>query len=102
GNQGTLTGNVTFGPGRVGQTFVLDGAGDGVPVGNPSNLQLQDFTIEAWVKRADAVISSHGSHGDALFFSYGSGGYGLGLLDDGRLFLTRVDIDNVTIGAGIS
>src|ERR1035438_4635261 len=51
-NNGTLVGNTTYGPGRVGQAFVLDGSGDGVSVGNPPNLQLQNFTIEAWVKRA--------------------------------------------------
>jgi hypothetical protein len=101
-NHGTLAGNVTYEPGRVGQAFVLDGSADAVVVGNPTNLQLQDFTIETWMRRADPSIVSLGSHADALLFGYGSGGYGLGLLNDGRLFLTRVDIDNVTINNGIT
>ncbi|HWY74839.1 MAG TPA: immunoglobulin domain-containing protein, partial [Verrucomicrobiae bacterium] len=101
-NDGLLVGNASYGPGFVGQAFVLDGSGDGVSVGNPANLQLQDFTIEAWIKRADPAIATHGSHTTALIFSYGSLGYGFGLWNDGRLFLTRVDIDNVTISAGIT
>src|SRR5688572_5957497 len=51
GNHGTLVGNTSYGAGRVAQAFVFDGGGDAVDVGNPTNLQLQNFTIEAWVKR---------------------------------------------------
>jgi len=100
-NHGTLVGNVTYGTGRVGQGFVLDGANDGVVVGNPASLQLQNFTIETWIKRANTSVASFGSHTAALFFGYGSGGYGLGMLNDGRLFLTRVDIDNVTLNTPV-
>ena len=49
-NHGTLVGT-TFGSGEVGQAFVFDGSGDAVTIGNPPELQLQTFTIEAWVKR---------------------------------------------------
>src|SRR5207245_815668 len=42
-NHGTLAGNTSFGPGRVGQAFVLDGNGDGVSLGNPTHLQVQNF-----------------------------------------------------------
>src|ERR1044071_6418739 len=57
-NTGTLIGNTTYGAGRVGQAFVFDGSGDAVSVGNPANLQLQDFTIEAWVKRGSSSVAS--------------------------------------------
>jgi hypothetical protein len=100
-NHGVLGGNATFGPGRVGQAFVSDGSGDGVRVGNPGKLQIQDLTIELWVKRASPTIASQVST-DALFFGFGSGGYGFGINNDGRLFLTRVDVDNVTISTGVT
>jgi hypothetical protein len=57
-NHGTLTGNAIFGAGRVGQGFVFDGNGDGVRIGNPTNLQLQNFTIEAWIKRSSSSVVS--------------------------------------------
>ena len=102
GNHGTLVGNTTFGPGIVGQAFVLDGNGDRVNVGNPANLQLQDFTLEAWIKRSSTTDISFddntgfvGEGGEII--SYGHGGYGLGLTDNGRIFLTRVDIDNTMV-----
>jgi len=58
GNHGTLAGNATFGPGLLGQGFVFDGNGDFVSLGNPANLQSQDFTIEAWIQRSDATSAT--------------------------------------------
>jgi hypothetical protein len=106
GNYGTVAGYGSFdyGPGMVGRAFVFDGLHrDRVDVGNPTNLQLQDFTIEAWIKRASAAdISLDDENQDGavagqggLVFSYGRGGYGLGLLNDGRLLLSRIDVDGV-------
>jgi hypothetical protein len=106
GNNGTVAGYGSFdyGPGMVGLAFVFDGLHrDRVDVGNPTNLQLQDFTIEAWIKRASAAdISLDDENQDGavagqggLVFSYGRGGYGLGLLNDGRLLLSRIDVDGV-------
>jgi hypothetical protein len=57
-NNGTLTGNTTYGAGRVGQGFVFDGSGDAVSIGNPASLQLQDFSIETWIKRASTTVAS--------------------------------------------
>ena len=51
-NNGTSVGDTTYGTGRVGQALVFGGAdGDGVMLGNPAVLQLQDLSIEAWVRR---------------------------------------------------
>ena len=100
-NNGTLAGNTTYGSGQVGQAFVFDGNGDGVTVGNPASLQLQDFTIEAWIKRASASVASFGFNG-GLIFGYGGGGYALGILDNGTPFLTRVEVDNVMPGTAIT
>src|SRR5262249_25102451 len=33
---------------------------------------------------------------DAIIFSYGAGGYGFGLWNDGRLYLTKVNVDSVS------
>jgi len=94
-NNGTLAGNTTYATGWVGQAFSFDGNGDAVRVGSPTNLQLQDFTIEAWIKRSSTSISSQVTP-DASFFGYGHAGYGFGMWSDGSLFLTKWDTDNVT------
>src|SRR2546423_1082533 len=57
-NNGLLTGNATFGVGKVGQALVFDGDYDGVQLGNPTNLQLQNFTIEAWIARGSTALVS--------------------------------------------
>ena len=75
GLKGTLFGDATYGPGRVGQGFVFSGRGGGVDLGNPKALQLQEFTIEAWVKRASTSVVSYGSGGNAQLFGYGLPGY---------------------------
>lgn len=96
GNHGTLAGNVTFGPGRVGQCFVLDGNRNGVNVGTGANLRLQDFTIEAWIRRANAIRATQDpANINGCILSYGHNGYGFTLLDDGRLDITQVDIGGV-------
>jgi len=92
GNNGTLTGSATFGPGKVGQGFVFDGRnGSGVTLGNPASLQLQDFTIEAWIQRGSDKVVSYGSGGNASLFDSGwGGGYLLGLASNGELFFDRL------------
>jgi hypothetical protein len=102
GNNGTLAGNATYGSGLAGQGFVFDGSGDFVSLGNPLTLQSQTFTIEAWIKRASLSIVSSSGSGSALIFGYGQGGYGFGILNDGRLFLTKVGISNVILTNGVT
>jgi hypothetical protein len=94
-NNGTLVGNVTYGPGRVGQGFVFDGSGDAVRVGTPANLQLQTFTIEAWVRRSSASVVSYSAIGNGIIFGYGTGGYGFFLDSSGTLSLTKVGVDQI-------
>src|SRR6266404_410887 len=100
GNNGTLAGNVTFGPGRVDRAFVFTKSGDAVQIGNPANLQLQNFTIEAWIARANAKDVS--PDGNGMIFAYGVNGYGLYLDHDGHPALTRVGANNVTSTAAIT
>jgi hypothetical protein len=86
GNNGTLMGSTTFAPGKVGQGFVFDGNnGSGVLLGNPAGLQLQDFTIEAWIKRSSASVVSHGSGGNANLLGCGWGGFDFFMEWNGRL-----------------
>lgn len=106
GNNGTIagTGTVTYGPGVVGQAFVFDGTHrDRIDLGNPISLQLQDFTLEAWVKRSSPTITAFdilGADGSvcgdgACIIGWGRGGYILAVANDGRLILSRTDIDGV-------
>ncbi len=88
---GSVLGNTTYVPGRVGQAFSFDGTGDTMVAGTNVNWRLQDFTIEAWIKRASPTQSSTSAN-NAELIGYGNGGYGFGLMDDGRLFLTKIDI----------
>ena len=96
-----LTGNVTYVSGKVGQAFSFDGSGDAVVIGNSSRFQLQNFTIEAWIKRASLAKASQ-TFGGGLFFSYGSNGYGFGMGDDGSLFLSKIDNNNVATSVKIT
>ncbi|MBI3850912.1 MAG: tandem-95 repeat protein [Verrucomicrobia bacterium] len=106
GNTGTIdgTGTVTYGLGVVGQAFVFDGTHrDRVTLGNPASLRLEDFTLEAWVKRSSPTVTSFdvlGADGSvagdgAVIFGYGRGGYGFGIANDGRMFLSRIDLDGL-------
>ena len=54
GNHGTLVNGATFGAGKVGQAFSLDGVDDGISILKMGNLNLgpSDFSIEAWVNVA--------------------------------------------------
>src|SRR6185369_2657695 len=84
--------------------FVFDGTHrDRISLGNPGNLQLQDFTLEAWVKRSSAtatsfdILGADGSDcGDgACIIGYGRGGYILAVANNGSLILSRTDLDGV-------
>lgn len=51
-NPRALLNGTTFGPGKVGQAFQLDGTDDYVHIGNPANLKLNDsITLAAWVNQ---------------------------------------------------
>ena len=99
-NNGTLAGDTGYAPGMVGQGFALDGSGDAVEVGNPTSLQLQNFTIEAWIMRASTT--GVGSDGDAAFFGYGADGYVFGINSSGAIYLSAVGVDSVTASTSIT
>jgi hypothetical protein len=89
-NKGTLLGDTGYDTGQVGTAFVFDGNGDQVSLGNPVSLRIQDFTIEAWIKRASPSVASS-TFGGGAFLCYGGGGFGFAVTDDGALFLTQVE-----------
>ncbi len=102
GTVGALLGNATYGPGRINNAFALDGNASGVWVGGLANLEIQNFTIAAWIQRASSTQATFSANGTAIIFGFGSGGYGLGINNTGGVFLTRVDFDNVTVNAGLT
>jgi hypothetical protein len=87
GDNGTLVGNTTYGAGEVGQGFVFDGNGDTVRVGFPASLQLQNFTFETWIRRADPSIVTHYANGAAMLLGAGSGGYQFAIINNGTIWV---------------
>lgn len=103
-HHGTPTGGAYHGTGRIGQAFDFDGDRDGVSAGTATNLQLQDFTVEAWIKRrSDSVISFNGN-GNGQLFSVGAGGGGstFYLQADSRLALGKLQVNVVTSDAMVT
>jgi subtilisin-like proprotein convertase family protein len=103
GNHGILVSNAVFGAGRVGQSFVFDGNGDGVEIGTATNLQLQDFSIEAWIKRSSTAFASFNGNSNGTLFALGTGGGGYGFWiqqTDNRLTLGKSQVNQVNPIAG--
>jgi hypothetical protein len=102
GNDGILQNGAGFAPGMVDQAFRLDGIDDHVLIGNPANLQVQNFTIDAWIK-----LDTLSYAGDPAILEYGNGGYGFAIVRvnharSRELFLTKTDVDFVSAGLVIS
>ncbi len=101
GNNGTLVGAVGYTNGEVGQAFVFNGYQEMVTVGNPASLQLQDFTIESWIRRSSAsVVTGPGGYG--IIFGYGSAGYGLYFDQNGTPTLTKIGVSETKPTAAIT
>ena len=92
GNNGELTGDATYEKGNVGQAFSLDGTrGTSVNVGNPVQIQLQDFTIAVWIKR-DNTESVSADFPRAVIFGYGQDGYALYFNSGGVPILSKYNV----------
>jgi len=108
GNNGVAAGDVTFTNGLVGKTFVFDGDRDGVYVGTNANLRLQDFSIEAWIKRTSPTVLSFNGNSNSTLFAVGSGtqggpaGFGFYIRNDNQLAMGRSQANEVASGAFIS
>jgi hypothetical protein len=97
GAHGTLVGNAGYAPGRVGAAFSFDGSGDAVNLGNPAALQLQDFTIEAWIQRTSLDWANHG-----MILASGLDGYGFSLTENGTLYLSFIGHSSVESAAQVA
>ena len=76
-----------------------------VEIGNPASLQLQNLTIETWVKRGSTTTATSDPAavaGNGLLFGYGHNGYALGLTPAGKILLTQVDVNSVASSAAIT
>jgi len=105
GNNGTPLGNLgraTYQGGEVGAAFSFDGTTSAVFVKNAPNLQLQTFTIEAWIRRNSATQTTLTGAQTANLFAYGTGGYAFGFLNDGRLYLSKAGVNNVGSQFGVA
>jgi len=103
GNNGALTGSASYAPGEVGQGFIFNAIGAAVNVGTAPNLQLQNFTIEAWIKRTSASFLTLDPQGDAPVFAFGSGGYALYITGTGdNLALSQEYVSGVSSSAVVS
>jgi hypothetical protein len=105
GNNGMLFTGADFSPGRVGTAFSMNGRGGTVEIGNfpPTNLQIQDLTIETWIQRASATATSLNVNGNGYIFGFNNtGGYGVYLDPSGHPALGKFGIDNVTSSKTIS
>ena len=53
--QGSFRSGARTGPGRIGEGFVLGGNNDALQLPPSFQLSSQEFTVEAWIRRADTV-----------------------------------------------
>lgn len=96
GNDGTVQGATYANKGNTGGAMSFNGDRAAVITKNATSLQLQDFTIMAWIKRADKDKASlTGVGGGGMIVSYGQGGYGLGFGPD-HVALTKVGVNEVS------
>ena len=97
GNNGLLTNGATYAAGKVGSGFQFTNVGAGVMVGNPPALQVQDFTISAWIRRQSAsvvTLDTTSWSNCASIFGFGANGYVLAILPSGGLYLSKANVDN--------
>ncbi|HTH47537.1 MAG TPA: LamG-like jellyroll fold domain-containing protein [Candidatus Limnocylindria bacterium] len=96
-----VPGGATFLPGYVGQAFSFDGTAAGVIVGNPKAFQLQNLTIESWIRRSDPVLVS-GNSPAGTFFAGGADSYSLVIEPGGLLSFSQIGVSKVSSTIGIT
>jgi hypothetical protein len=92
GNDGAVQGATYANEGKIGGAMAFSGKHQAVIVKNAASLQLQNFTIVAWIKRGDKDrYTKPGPMGTgAVIFGFGQSGYGLGFGDDKFLTLSKI------------
>ena len=94
-NHSSIVNGVTIVADKTVTAFSFNRVRSGLNLGNPFALQLQNFTIEAWIKRGITTRSTWDSYDGGVIFGCAWGGYGLGLTDDGRPLLSKVGYSGV-------
>jgi Concanavalin A-like lectin/glucanases superfamily len=98
GHNGTLQSGATYEPGMVGQAFSFDGTG-AVNIPNTGNLNVQtsDFTVDAWVRFTDSLVTGEAA---VIFQSYGgTPAYGLAIDDNNHVYLGFRDNSGNSVAA---
>ena len=94
GNDATIHGATRVKEGKIGDAMSFSGTGEVITAKNEDKLQLQDFTIMAWIKRG-SVDKPSGSWQDGVVLGCGQAGYAMGIHDDGTIFLCKVGYNAV-------
>lgn len=93
-SSGTLVGGTAYAPGVVGQAFEFNGIDSAVLLGRNPSFHLQNFTFEAWVKRANAQRPSQVAPYYAALVAGGANHFALAMFPDGRMTLGKVGESN--------
>jgi hypothetical protein len=96
GPAGIVEGWVDYVPGVAGKAFRFTGGGESAGVqrcavelvGHPE-LQSEQLTVAAWIRRADLTTASAGPPGSGTIFSGGREAFDWGMLASGELYLGR-------------
>ncbi|MBN8249765.1 MAG: LamG domain-containing protein, partial [Verrucomicrobia bacterium] len=89
GQPGTA-GVESYGPGKVRGAATFDGLNPGIVLPEDPRMRTQEFTVEAWVRRASTTASSQASPADGAVFSGGTRSYAMAIRSDGVLYLSHV------------
>lgn len=91
---GTVLGGGSYVPGLVGQAFDFNGTDSAVQLGSSPAFNLQNFTIEAWVRRASAERPSQAAPYFGCIIGGGANHFALAMYPDGRMTLGKVGVSN--------
>ena len=87
-NNLSTVGFPSFDIGKVGQAFGLGDGMSSVRAIGSVGLQVQNFTVDAWIKRYSSTVISYSPPGNSgLVVTQGGEGFNFGLHNDGSLFL---------------
>ena len=102
GHVGSLAGGAAITEGRVGDGYSFNGSsGQVVSIPSSGPFQLQEFSIGAWIRRAEVNRSSQAGVPDGAIFAWGSQGYTFTLSANGRPFLGKVGVNSSSGGNAI-
>ena len=93
-SEGKLSDGATVGEGKVENSFRFNGGASRVVISDSSELELQDLTIEMWLKRSNVSLTSD-SPGGAALFAGEIGNYGMAIMHGGNLGFAKVGIDRL-------